>query len=188
MTFVSKLTPEQWAECRRLRAEGYSYPALSERFGISADCIGQRARREGWSSRGSKAATKAAPRKPSPVTSDIRRRLAEHFFSIIEIRIRMKEKALQKAYDKLEKDPTAEPTELTKQECDTFAALIGMINQVTEMASEPASAANGGRKFINPELTALSDELDADALAEASEKDRRTAQLAEQLAKSVRPV
>jgi hypothetical protein len=56
------------------------------------------------------------------------------------------------------------------------------------MASEPASAANGGRKSaVNPELTALSDELDAAGLAEASEKDAERARLAEQLAKAVGP-
>src|SRR5262245_56061575 len=87
--FVSKLSPEQWAECRRLRAEGLTYPELSERFGVSVDGIGQRARKEGWSGRGGTPATAPAPRKPSPGTIETRRRLAHHLYGYLEIRITM---------------------------------------------------------------------------------------------------
>ena len=56
---------------------------------------------------------------------------------------------------------------MTKEERESFAALIEQINQVTEMASEPALAADGRRKSasINPELTALSDDIDTAGLA-----------------------
>ncbi|MBX9589426.1 MAG: hypothetical protein K2X43_08975, partial [Hyphomonadaceae bacterium] len=46
--FVSKLSPEEWAEARRLRAQGVSFADLAQRFGIHADSMGKRARREGW--------------------------------------------------------------------------------------------------------------------------------------------
>jgi hypothetical protein len=56
------------------------------------------------------------------------------------------------------------------------------------MASDPASAADGRRKSAtNPELTALSDDIDPDGLAAASAKDQQRAELARQLAKAVGP-
>ena len=71
----------------------------------------------------------------------------------------------------------------TQEERSSFAALIESINQVTEMASEPAAVVDGkGRKSaINPELSALSGDIDPDALAAASEKDQLRAELAERL-------
>jgi hypothetical protein len=194
--FVSKLSPEQWAEVRRLRAEGASYKALSARFGVTAAAIGKRARKEVWAAPGSApaaggGATSGAGRKPkrrpSPATADTRRRLARHLYSITESRIRMVKTAMKKKLKTVQGNPNAGPLAYTPEERETFAALIEDIHKVTEIASEPASAAAGGRKSINPELTALSDELDAAGLAAASEKDDRTTQLAEQLAKAVGP-
>jgi len=80
-------------------------------------------------------------------------------------------------------DAGIEPPLTTKDQRDTFAALIESINQVTEMASEPAPAADGRRKFANPELTRLSADIDPDGLAIASEKDALRAELAERLGK-----
>ena len=77
------------------------------------------------------------------------------------------------------------PPPPTKEERDSFAALIESINQVTEMASDPAPAADGRRttatRATNPELTALSDDIDPDGLSVASEKDEYRRQLAEHL-------
>ena len=70
----------------------------------------------------------------------------------------------------------------TKDQRDGFAALIESINQVTEMASEPA-AADGRRRSANPELTRLSSDIDPDALAAASEKDAFRREIAERLEK-----
>jgi hypothetical protein len=74
-----------------------------------------------------------------------------------------------------------------KDERESFAALIQSINQVTEMASDPAPAADGRRRTanadraVNPELTSLSDDIDPDGLATASEKDQYRRELAEHL-------
>jgi hypothetical protein len=190
--FASKLSPEQWAEARRQRAEGATYDALSARFGVRAAAIGKRARKEGWAWPGeSGAAGAAAPRakarSASPGTIDTRRRLARHLYGYLETRIKMMETNMQKKADAAALDPDAAPSTFTKGEQENFSALIHSINQVTEMASEPDSAAPGRRKSINPELTALSDELDAAALAAASAQDEERARLAEQLAKAVGP-
>ncbi len=41
----SLLTPEQWAEARRLRAEGATFAAIGKHFGISGQHHRHRARR-----------------------------------------------------------------------------------------------------------------------------------------------
>jgi hypothetical protein len=182
--FASKLSPEQWAEARRLRAEGSSYVELAARFGMKAGTIGQRARKEGWSPRGVAEAKPAreGARAPSPATAEVRRDIALRLYGLIGIQIRMLELRMTTDLDAHKKAREAgEPPPPLKDERETFAALIEQINQVTEMASEPASAANGGRKSINPELGALSDELDPAALAAASEKDALRRDLAERL-------
>jgi hypothetical protein len=190
MLFVSKLSPEQWAEARRLRAEGATFRDIAQRFDIGASTVANRARREGWPLPAAMPASigaahpAGAVRRPSPATADIRRRLALRLYSVIEFRIRMMELSMQKQLDALEQNPHgAAPPAVTRDERDSFAALIESINQVTEMASEPATAADGRRKSVNPELTALSSEIDAHGLAVASEKDQFRRDIAERLGK-----
>lgn len=196
MQFISKLSPEQWAEARRLRADGASYPELAERFGIGAATIGRHARQEGWLS-----PTRAAPATPrratpgratsgraSPATALIRSRLALRLYAVIECKIRMMELRMIKELQAHERaDSDGPPPPPIKDERESFAALIDSINQVTEMASEPAPATDGRRRAaagaINPELTALSADIDPDGLAVASEKDNFRRELAEHLGK-----
>jgi hypothetical protein len=190
--FISKLSPEQWAEVRRLRAKGASFADLGRRFGVTASCISQCARKQGWASADSVAGAArpagARARVPSPATANIRNRLALRLYRIIEIQISTLELRMTKDLEAQQQALDAgEPPPPIEDRRESFAALIEQINHVTEMTSEPASAANGGRKSINPELTALSDEIDPAALAEASEKDAKRARLAEQLAKAVGP-
>jgi len=80
--FVSKLSPEQWAEARHLRAEGAPFRDIAQRFDIGASTVANRARREGWPLPATMPASigvahpAGAVRRPSPATLDIRRRLA----------------------------------------------------------------------------------------------------------------
>jgi hypothetical protein len=196
MPFASQYTLEQWAEARRLHAEGLTFPAIAERLGFArAKTIAARASREGWLHDRSdgvagRAKPKPKPRAASPSTVDTRRRLAQRLYAIVEVRIRKMELSMQKQLQALEQGAEDITTPLvTKDECESFAALIEQINQVTEMASEPASAADGRRKSANhnPELTALSGDIDPDGLATASAKDQQRAELARQLAKAVGP-
>jgi hypothetical protein len=183
--FVAKLSPEQWAEARRQRAEGASYVEIAARFGVTPGWIGQCARRQGWPSRGRTAGAKPArgkTRAPSPATADTRRQLVHRFYRILDLEGRMMELRMTKELDAHDNsDDPALPALPSEEHCRCFASLIERFKQVTEMDSEPASAANGGRKSINPELTALSDELDAAAIAAASEKDNLRRELAESL-------
>jgi hypothetical protein len=200
MQFVSKLSPEQWAEARSLRAGGATYPQIAARFGLSPRTVSDRARREGWSTAAPAAAAPVRPRAgtASRGTAAIRSRLALRLYNVIECRIRLMEMRMQR---QLQAHTQADgpgpdagigasiPPPPTKDERDSFAALIASINQVTEMASDPAPAADGRRttaaraaaRSVNPELTALSDDLDPDGLAAASQKDEYRRELAEHL-------
>jgi hypothetical protein len=185
MTFTPKYTPEQWAEARRLRADGVNFRVIAERVGFrSPVSLAERARKEGWPAANA-AQHKTPGRRVSPATADIRRALAQRLYRLIDLNIRKMEMRMQKELEEHKHAPPgAEPPVVTHEDRESFAAIIESINQVTEMASEPASAAEGGRKFaVNPELTALSDDIDAAGLAAASEKDQFRRELAEHLGK-----
>ena len=200
MKSARKYTPEQWAEARRLRAEGLTFARIAEHLGFAVPrTVAARALKEGWPSPRSAAASPAkrarsrptaapavARKPPSPASLRTCRALAMRLYGVFELEIRMKELSMKKrlkSYRQAGHD--AEPPVVTTQERESFAALIQQINQVTEMASEPALAADGRRKFatLNPELTALSDEPDADALGAASQKDELRREIADELEK-----
>ena len=186
MSFVSKLSPEQWAEARRLRAAGQSLAAIARRFGLKRNTVSQRARLEGWSSPtdGPPSGSKTKARRPSPVTAEIRAELGRRLFGVIAVRTRMMELSMQKKLQARENNEAGADHPLTtKDEREAFAALIADIKQVMEITPEPAAAADGRRTTANPELTALSDDLDPDGLAAASEKAALGAELAEHLGK-----
>jgi hypothetical protein len=192
--FISKLSPEQWAEARRLRAEGASFATIAKRFGMTPEAIATRARKDAWMSPAPGSVVRAEPargraRVASPATAEVRRNLALRFYRLIEIQIQMLELRMTKDMEAQQKALDAgEPPPPIEGQRENFAALIEQINHVTEMASEPAYAADGRRKpAINPDLIALSSEIDPAALAAASEKDESTARLAQQLAKAVGP-
>jgi hypothetical protein len=192
--FISKLSPEQWAEARCMRADGAGYEAIGDRFGVRARTVSTRSRREGWPVPAGVAPRRPARARPgpppSPGTTGIRSRLAERLYRVIECRIRMMELRMIKQLQAQENDPDASvPPAPGKDERENFAALIDSISKVTEMASESAPAANGRRRTatatgaINPELTALSRDIDPDGLAVASKKDDFRRELAEHLGK-----
>lgn len=191
MKSATRYPLERWAEARRLFAEGVAFPAIADRLGFRPSSLRARASKENWSQASAADAPAAKPRtarsrRSSPATARIRRALAVRLYSVIDIEIRTTELRMKRQLDNYEQTPGgAEPPPVTKAERESFAALVESINLVTEMASEPALAADGRRKFatINPELTALSDDIDPDALAAASEKDNLRADLADSLGK-----
>ena len=189
MVFAPKYTTQQWDEAKRLRAEGLSFAAIARRVGFATSTsVSTRARQEGWTDAGGTSVAGAVNRKgrkPSPATVSIRRTLAVRLYTYVELKIRMMELRMKKRLENYaKKGRKGEPPPFTKADTDELSAVIEHINQVTEMVSEPASAAAGGRKSaINPELTALSSDIDADGLALASAKDDFRREIAEQLGK-----
>jgi hypothetical protein len=189
--FTSKLSPEQWAEARRLYAAGQRPTAIGGRFGIAAETVRRHARREGWLAPSTAAAPRApagskarAGARPSSATAAIRAELARRLLSVIAVQIRMKELYMMKQLDAYQRNDAGiePPVTPTDQHAD-FAALIESIKQVTEIDSDPAAAADGRRGGINPELTRLSTDIDPDGLAAASEKDGFRREIAERLGK-----
>lgn len=188
---VSKLSPEQWAEARRLRAAGETCAAIARRFGLTPGTVVRRARKEGWPGPGgasSPAASGAKARRPSPATADIHAEVARRLFGVIAVRTRMMELSMQKRLDARKKnDAGSEPPIVTREERDDFAALIQDIKQVLEISPEPAAAADGRTRTANPELAALSDDIDPHGLAVASKKDAHARAIAERLEKLLPP-
>lgn len=193
MPFAAKYTPAQWAEARRLYADGHAFLRIAEQLGFARpDTISKRARNEGWPfGVGAKSAKARAPglRNLAPAAARSRSALVQRLYGFMDLELRTLELSMQKKLDAYETSSDAEPPAVTDKERASFAALIDNINKVTEMASEPALAAAGRRKSasINPELTALSADIDADALDAASEKDNLRAEIADKLEKLVPP-
>ena len=190
MKSVTRYPPGQWAEARRLHAEGVSFAAIADRLGFRRlETIRLRARKEGWS----KASVARAGGKPravrsrrlAPSAARSHRALARRLYGYMGLDLQTLELRMQKRLDDYRKSPKAEALVVTEDERTSFAALIDNINKVTEMASEPALAADGRRKSatLDPELTALSDELDADAFAAASQKVELRREIADELEK-----
>jgi len=195
MAFKPTYTDAQWAEARRLRSEGVTYPRIAEQLGfVRADTVARRARSEGWNAPATPAAATvsaaAGVRRSgatSPATVLAVRALALRLFGFVDLELRTLELRMKKKLDDYAKSPAGELPMVTPEEREAFANVIDNISKVTEIASEPAPAADGRRKSVslNPELTALSDELDADAFAAASEKDSLRRDIADKLEKLV---
>ena len=153
MKFAAKYTPEQWAEARRLRAEGLTFVPSREsglchpepfldalpQGGLDA-ATRQKCCRPG-KSKGSKA---------SPATASIRRKLSLRLYTYIELQITMMELRMKKRWTPTPVTGRHRAARRDQGGRESFAALIEHINQVTEMASEPASAADGRRKSAKP--------------------------------------
>jgi hypothetical protein len=189
MRFQTKYTDQQWADARRLRAEGLTIAVIAERIGIRPATLRKRAQVEHWETGGGKqhAARRAGPLLPAAARA--RLALVQGLYTFMDLELRALELNMKTKLDAFEKSPDAKPPIVTEAERASFAALIDNINKVTEMAAEPALAADGRRKSatLNPELTALSDDLDAAAVDAASQKDELRRDIADRLEKLVPP-
>jgi len=191
MPAPAKYTLAQWAEARRLCADGQPFSRIAERLGfVSPGTISRRARNEGWLPvAGAKPAKARARglRNLAPAAARSRSILVQRLYGFMDLELRTLELSMKKKLDAYETSSDTEPPTVSDKERTSFAALIDNINKVTEMASEPALAADGRRKSasFNPELTALSDDIDADALGAASEKDNLRREIADELEKLV---
>jgi transposase-like protein len=189
MRFQTKYTDQQWADARRLRAEGLTIAAVAERIGIRPATLRKRAQAEHWETAGGKrhAVRRVGPLLPAAARA--RLALVQGLYTIMDLELRALELNMKTKLDAFEKSPDAKPPVVTEEERASFAALIDNINKVTEMAAEPALAADGRRKSatLNPELTALSDELDGPAIDAASQKDQLRRDIADKLERLVPP-
>jgi uncharacterized protein YjcR len=79
MSFVSKLSAEQWAEARALYEAGTTAKAIAQQFGVDRSSIRRHAQREGWRRpRKTKHAAQPAASSTDPVQSPVAAVLKRH--------------------------------------------------------------------------------------------------------------
>jgi hypothetical protein len=186
MPFATKLTPEQWAEARRLREGGATLVAVAERFGVTPGTISQRGRKEGWTSPvATRARTTAAlpVRKAkvlalSPAAAGIRRRLILRVYNIMDLKLELMElrmhqrvKQARAAAQSTDEPIPAGDDESEQRQLDTY---IKTIEQTTELDPDRVRHVNGGAAT-------------ADAEARASEADAFRREIAQRIEKLIPP-
>jgi transposase-like protein len=177
---ASHLTPESWAEARRLRAEGASLAAIAKRLGIARSTLGYRAHKEDWPS----PARAPAPDAPSPrrlprlpasaATSVVRRSLVRRLYRVMDTKLKLMELRMHKQLQDTQQDKETDipPTD-DDREMRQLGALIKTIDQVTELEADASPA--GGRA------------RSGDAEARASEADAFRREIAERIEKLIPP-
>lgn len=189
MRFTSKLTPEQWAEARHLRAEGASFQDLGDRFGLCRSTIAQRARKEAWPSltvpARLPAPVRAKPRRAAPASAStpvaprlVRRSLKPRLMNVMDIQIQLTELRMQQqlknAHDARDAGKTVPGSLEDGDKVFRHVATAGKtIEQLTETAPERASPIRRG---------ALST-----AAADASAADAFRREIAERIEKLIPP-
>jgi hypothetical protein len=172
----SLLTPEQWAEARRLRAEGATFAALGKHFGISGKTINHRAREEAWPSPpgSSAAANRKTKASPGADTAAMRRVLARRVYRVMKLNLELMELRMQKQLKDAKSNEAAIPTGDAEKDIRQLASLMKTIEQTTELDPDRTRAADGGAKS-------------SDAQARASEADAKRREIAERLAGLIPP-
>jgi hypothetical protein len=177
MKFKSLLTPEQWVEARRLRAEGASFDALGKQFGVAHSTIAHRARKEGWSSPSGSPSTRAPAKSKAAApddTTQMRRMLARRVYSVMNLNLALMELRMQKQLKDAKKKDADIPAIDAEKEMRNLAGVMKTLEQTTELDPDRHAHADGGAKF-------------SDAAARASEADARRREIAERLEGIVPP-
>jgi hypothetical protein len=179
--FVSKLSVEQWADARRLRAEGADFTSIGKAFGLSRDAIAKRARRDGWEAPAAppRRASRTNARDAAPLPNDIlqaRRALSRRILRILDLDLRIMEHRMQKRLNAA--DQQAEPAGMSDDEVKRLGTFNKTIQDHTEHAPDTDRAVRGA---------ANSAAASAAAAALASEADVFRRELAERIAKLIPP-
>jgi IS30 family transposase len=173
--FVSKLSAGQWAEARRLRAEGASFRAIAEALGVSRDSISKRARREGWHTpSGMDADPRAQPARALP--DDVlqaRRALRQRIFRILDLDLTIMELRMQKRLSDAEIGEASEG--MSKEELARLATFKQTIQDHTELSPDTEPTAGAARRAR------------AGGNAPASEADVFRREMAERIEKLIPP-
>ncbi len=177
----SRLSPEQWAQARRLRSEGAAYTAVAAQFGVGTSTVKNRARAEGWPSPvGAPSRTKRQP-KPAPLPADtaaVRRALMHRLYALMGLSLEMTELRMQKqlkdARHQARKKDGKLPAAPGEEDMRQLAHTMKTIEQATELDPDLDRAADGGA-------------TQRDAEGRASEADAFRREVAERLEKLVPP-
>jgi hypothetical protein len=101
--FVSKLSPEKWAEARRLGMQGTPFKSLAQRFGVSQKALRTRSSRHGWPSpeatvhAGSALTSASYGNRVPQSTNHVRPLLARRLFRILDIELTLMELRMKKS-------------------------------------------------------------------------------------------
>lgn len=171
------LTPEQWAQARRLREEGATFAAIAIEIGAHESTIAGRARLEGWPRpAGSPPAAPrgtGAARRPESI-ADIRRSVLTRYYRVMNLNLELMELHMKKQV----KDAKKRGADLSSIDPDKhmrpMTAVAKSLSQAKEMDSDLDRAAGGGPTASNP-------------ASAASEEDSFRREIAERLEKLVPP-
>lgn len=175
--FTSLLSPEQWAEARRLRSEGATFAAIGKQFAVRGETIATRARRDGWPSpAGSSTQATRKSKAPLPAdTADIRRGLARRVYRVMDLNLELMELRMQKQLKQAKKQKDGDsPAGDVEKDMRQLATTMKTIEQATELDPDLHRAADGGAKS-------------SDAETRASEADAQRREIAERLEGLVPP-
>jgi hypothetical protein len=171
--FKSLLTPEQWAEARRLRGEGATFVAIGKQFAVDKNTISSRARRDGWPS---PTKTSSKPKASVPAdTADVRRGLARRVYRVMDLNLSLMELRMEKQLKQAKKQRDGDmPAGDVEKDMRQLAATMKTIEQATELDPDLHRSADGGAR---PE----------GARAGASEAEAFHREIAERLGKLIPP-
>ena len=166
-----RLTPEQWADARRLFEQGIARNEIAARMGVVAPTVNRRAQREGW--RRHKPVRKPAsrPRSFESLTVAARRALVQRLYKAMDTKLKLMERRMTKQLDALEEGNDL-PSADHERDTRAFGAIIKNIEHVKEMQADLDRVAGG-----QPATAA-----DAELFAEA---DRFRREIAERLARFI---
>ena len=176
MRFVSKLSAEQWADARRLRAEGANFTAIGKAFNVTRDAISKCAKREGWDAPAASGSPVAKARPAAPLPNDIlqaRRSLSRRILRILDLDLLIMEQRMQKRLNAA-KD-AEEPEGMSREEVERLGTFKKTIQDHTEYAPDTDRAVRGAAHRA------------ATAETLASEADVFRRELAERIAKLIPP-
>jgi len=169
MPFPSKLSEEQWAEARQLRAGGLSYAAIGAALKITATTVSKRARREGWDA---PPAARQATRPGVRIVDEFkqaRRNLSRRILKILDLDLKIMEIRMLKRVSDAGK--TEAPEGLSNDELKRLGTLKQTIQEHTEFSPDTEPNAGGaGRAESAGEAAASEADVFRREIAERLEK------------------
>ena len=179
--FKPALTPEQWAEARRLRAEGATFAAIAGVLGVHASTLASRARSEGWPlPAGMTPRAKPRPKsQPLPAdTAEARRGLMHRLYALMDHSLEMMELRMQKQLKEARKHARSKdgklPAGVDEEGMRQLANTMKTIEQAKELDPDLHRSVDGGAR-------------PAGAPASASETEAFHREIAERLGKLIPP-
>jgi hypothetical protein len=171
------LTPELWAQARRLREQGATFAAIAQQIGAARTTIVYRAGKEGWAMAAgvpARAARIAGAAPSAQSTIEMRRDLARRFYRVMGLNLELMELHMTKKVREAKKRGGAVADIDTEQQMRPMAVALKGIDQVKELDPDFNRLVDGGPISIDPD-------------AAASEADAVRSEIAQRLEKLLPP-